>query len=176
VNHFPGHEAPTELGSTPSVPLAGEFGMLCSAREDQLRGVAGTILFVEDEIFVREVVGEILRSAGYYVLRARSSEEAVGAYKECDGNVDLLLTDVVLPGESGHILANKLRREDPAIKILFITGYVEQMGKRGAGITEECLLKPFSVHALLQRVRSVLGKTGMQRKSGNVFKPVAGNE
>jgi DNA-binding response OmpR family regulator len=184
VNPLSYQETAARLGSVVNAPLAppgSEFAMLCSVRSTQLREVTETILFVEDEIFVREVVGEILRFAGYCVLRARTAEEAVGTYKEWDGKIDLLLTDVVLPGESGCILAKKLRREDPEIKVLFITGYVAQMGKRRAGeigkdcLDAECLTKPFSAQALLQRVRSVLNETGIQRNSGNRFKHAAGN-
>lgn len=176
MNHLPCQETAAGLGSALSVPPAEEFAMLYGARGAQLQGCAETILFVEDEAFVRDVAGEILRVAGYYVLRARSAEEAVGAYKECDGKIDLLLTDIVLPGGNGCTLAGELRREDPAIKVLFITGYVEQMEMHGPGNnSDECLPKPFSAQALLQRVRHVLDETGKQRKSSNVFKHAAGN-
>jgi two-component system cell cycle sensor histidine kinase/response regulator CckA len=114
-----------------------------------------TILFVEDEEFVREVTGEILRSAGYRVLTAKDAVTAGSAYDLQGGDVDLLLTDVVLPGESGHVLAGRLRRTSPKLKVLLITGYAEQMGEPESGIGA-CLAKPFSVGVLLQKVRQVL--------------------
>jgi two-component system, cell cycle sensor histidine kinase and response regulator CckA len=125
-----------------------------SADEEPLAG-AETILFVEDEAFVREVTSEVLRSAGYQVLTAQNAAEAVRIFDARRGDVELLLTDVVLPGETGCAMAGRLRRRNPALKVLLVTGYAEQMGRREAAL-EECLAKPFSAEVLLSRVRAVL--------------------
>ena len=110
-----------------------------------------SILLVEDETFVREVASEVLRGAGYQVLTARNAAEAVQIYE--DGlEFDLLLTDVVLPGETGRMLADRLHRENPRLPVLLATGYGEQM----AEASEECLAKPFSSEVLLQRVRQLM--------------------
>jgi two-component system, cell cycle sensor histidine kinase and response regulator CckA len=116
-----------------------------------------TILFVEDETFVREVAGEVLRSAGYRVLAARDAAAALRAYDLEGGDVDLLLTDIILPGESGRALAGKLKRKSPRLKVLLMSGYSEQMGlqETDAG---SCLPKPFSVATLLQKVGQVLNR------------------
>src|SRR5437588_13100295 len=104
-------------GST-SAPVAGQGTALClppvssasgaplllGADELPLRGTE-TILFVEDQIFVREVTGRILRSAGYSVLMAKSAEEGLRAYDLGSGNIELLVTDVILPGEEWRELA-----------------------------------------------------------------------
>ena len=116
---------------------------------------AETILFVEDEAFVRNVTGEVLRSAGYTVLTARTAAEGLVKYDELRGRVDLLLTDVILPGETGRTLARKLRLQNPALSVLFITGYAEQMSARGPKHAE-FLAKPFSTGLLLQKVRELL--------------------
>ena len=116
-----------------------------------------TILLVEDEAFVREVTSEVLRSAGYRVLTAKNAEEAMHIYAAQGDEVKLLLSDVVLPGESGRVLAGRLRRENPWLKILLVTGYAEHMGPRGSR-EEECLAKPFSTEVLLGRVRELLGR------------------
>jgi len=116
---------------------------------------AETILLVEDEAFVREVTGEVQRSAGYRVLCARDAAEARRAYEAHGGELDLLLTDVILPGETGRALAARLRREIPGIKVLLISGYAKQMGLQVQG-SEECLAKPFSARVLLRKVRKVL--------------------
>jgi DNA-binding NtrC family response regulator len=120
-----------------------------------------TILLVEDERFVREVTGEVLRSAGYNVLTARNAAEAMREYEACCSPVELLLTDVILPGESGHALAARLRRVKPELKVLLVSGYGEQMGPRKAG-NGECLAKPYSTGVLLGRVREVIdgGESG----------------
>ena len=118
-------------------------------------GGAETILFVEDEAFVREVTEEVLRSAGYRVLTAKDAAAAARAFDLQCGDVDLLLADVVLPGESGRALAGRLKRASPELKVLLISGHAEQIGMREAG-TETFLAKPFSVGVLLRKVRQVL--------------------
>ena len=121
-----------------------------------------TILLVEDAGFVREVTCEVLRSAGYTVLTARNAMEAMHVYKACCAAVDLLLTDVILPGESGHVLAARLRRLDPGLKVLSVSGYGDQMGLREAG-NGECLAKPYSTEVLLGTVRRLIdGETGIE--------------
>jgi CheY-like chemotaxis protein len=125
-----------------------------AAHGEPLAG-AETILFVEDEAFVRDVTCEVLRSAGYRVLTARNAVEAAREYDRCCGEVTLLLTDVILPGETGRELAGRLRRANPGLKVLLVTGYAEQMGLRDAG-PEKCLAKPFSTGMLLRRVRQAI--------------------
>jgi len=115
----------------------------------------GTILLVEDEAFVREVTTEVLQAAGYRVLGATNAREAMQVYEHQFGFVDLLLTDVVLPGESGRVLAQKLQRNNPTLPVLLITGYGDQMIPERAN-ESECLPKPFSSTALLQRIRQML--------------------
>ena len=83
----------------------------------------GTILLVEDESFLREVTCEILESAGYRVLKARTAAEAISAFDEYKTIVRLLLTDVVLPGQNGRDLATDLRNVSPKLKIIFTSGY-----------------------------------------------------
>src|SRR5579863_6375946 len=72
-----------------------------------------TILFVEDEAFVREVTCEVLRSAGYRVLTAKNAGEAQKIYDEEGAAIDLLLTDIVMPGETGRALAARLQARNP---------------------------------------------------------------
>lgn len=147
----------------------------CSVRtdEDELTG-AETILFVEDEAFVREVTCEVLCSAGYRVLTAKSAADAVRAYDQRCGEVDLLLTDVVLPGETGRELAKRLRRQNPRLKVLLVSGYAEQMGLREAG-HEECLAKPFSTGALLRKVRQLLDCAEFRTRKEYLVMPACGN-
>jgi two-component system, cell cycle sensor histidine kinase and response regulator CckA len=140
-----------------------------------------TILLVEDEAFVREVTSEVLRSAGYTVVAARSACEAIAAYGEQRGEVELLLTDVILPGETGRVLAGMLRRNNPKLKVLLVTGYAEQMR---LGESEGCLAKPYTSGALLRRVRQALDhgelwteneKAENEEQDQNAFKRACGN-
>ena len=117
---------------------------------------AGTILLVEDEAFVREVACEVLRSDGYRVLTARNANEAAGLYEEEAGEIDLLLTDMILPGETGRDLAERLRKRDPKLKVLLASGYGEQITGL-AQWSEEYLAKPFSSDELLDNVREKIG-------------------
>jgi DNA-binding response OmpR family regulator len=121
-----------------------------------------TILFVEDEAFVREVIGEVLRSAGYRVLTASSAAEAVTVFDTCRGDLQLLLTDVVLPGETGRALAAKLLREKVGLKVLLVTGYTQEMTELHVQ-HDECLRKPFSTAVLLRRVRQLLDQPEQHR-------------
>jgi two-component system, cell cycle sensor histidine kinase and response regulator CckA len=136
--------------------LVGEY-MNPGLGAESLRGTE-TILLVEDEVFVRGVANEILKFAGYGVIAARNASEAL-AQTERLAQVDLLLTDVVLPGRSGRVLARDLRALRPNLAVLFVTGYAERLAEIAA--TEpaaECLAKPFSAVMLLRKVRQVLGK------------------
>lgn len=126
-----------------------------------------TILLVEDEGFVREVTGEILQSAGYRVLKAGNAREAVQTFQCCGEEVQLLLTDVVMPGQNGRDLAHDLRAKCPGLRTLFISGYAEnavtRCGSHERGVFY--LPKPFSVQSLMQKVSQVLngrGKTQVQ--------------
>jgi CheY-like chemotaxis protein len=94
-----------------------------SVRNAELHRGHGTILLVEDESFLREVTCEILESAGYRVLKARTAAEAISAFDEYKTIVRLLLTDVVLPGQNGRDLATDLRSVSPKLKIIFTSGY-----------------------------------------------------
>jgi DNA-binding response OmpR family regulator len=127
------------------------------ADTDPPRG-RGTILLVEDETFLREVTCEILESAGYRVLKTRNAAEALSAFSEYKTIVRLLLTDVVLPGQNGRDLANELRSVCPELKIIFISGYPENVVTRH-GIQEDGMFylpKPFSLQSLTRKVKQVL--------------------
>jgi two-component system cell cycle sensor histidine kinase/response regulator CckA len=116
---------------------------------------AATILLVEDETFVRNVTCEVLRAAGHRVLCSENSAEGDSLHdKHCD-EIDLLITDVVLPGENGQTLATKLKRRKPNLKVLLISGYADQVRQLQENLLEY-LAKPFSSLMLLERVRQLL--------------------
>jgi len=97
------------------------------AEEEPAKGRL-TILLVEDEDFVRRVACQILSNAGFTVVAAKNARDALLAYEQHQADAGLLMTDVVLPGESGRTLAQKIRRMNSSIKVLLMTGYAEQMG------------------------------------------------
>jgi CheY-like chemotaxis protein len=91
----------------------------------------GTILLV-DEAFVRDVIDEVLQSAGYQVLKTENATEALQKYASYRGKLHLLLTDVVMPGENGRDLARKLRNQCPGMRTIFMSGYGESAALLGA--------------------------------------------
>ena len=116
-----------------------------------------TILLVEDEAFVRNATAEVLESAGYRLVVAGSAAEALMAYRSCSRPVDLLLADIVMPGKDGRELATELENFYPRARVLFMSGYAEQLAwcEASAG-RRKYLAKPFSLGTLLGRVREVL--------------------
>ena len=116
------------------------------------------ILLVEDEPAVLELMRRTLESYGYTVLHASTPERALRAMQEGDARVDLLLTDVVMPGINGRELATHLRALDPALRVLFMSGYSSDVvAEHGLLPAEVSLItKPFSPTALAARVREVL--------------------
>jgi two-component system, cell cycle sensor histidine kinase and response regulator CckA len=120
---------------------------------------AETILLVEDEGDLRRPLAEILEDRGYLVLAAASGGEALRLAARHDGPIHLLVTDVVMPGISGRELASQLTPKRPETRVIFTTGYPEDV------VAEEQLLgdgphhflkKPFSSQALMQLIQEVL--------------------
>jgi two-component system cell cycle sensor histidine kinase/response regulator CckA len=125
---------------------------------ESVRHGAGTILVVEDEAFVREVLGEILRSAGYRVLVARNAAEATLIFHRDTEGIQLLLTDVVLPDRSGCDLASEFAHLCRGLRTMFISGYPENaVTRKGSQRSEWFYLpKPFSGTLLVQKVTEAL--------------------
>jgi two-component system, cell cycle sensor histidine kinase and response regulator CckA len=117
-----------------------------------------TILVVDDEPEIRKLVGAMVGQFGYHVLTADSGEHALTLYKNHKAPIDLLITDVVAPGMSGPMLADKLTALQPDLKVLYISGYdnthvvQKYVVERGHAL----LAKPFSVKDLGDKVRALL--------------------
>jgi two-component system cell cycle sensor histidine kinase/response regulator CckA len=117
------------------------------------------ILLVEDESAVRELAARVLRGRGYTILEARNGEEAL-QLMQMDGAepVQLLLTDVIMPRMGGRALAERLATMCPDLKVLFISGYNDQLTSRNSWLEQgkTLLQKPFLPAALARKVREVL--------------------
>jgi PAS domain S-box-containing protein len=123
----------------------------------------GTILLVEDEANVREFAAAVLQQDGYTLLQARSGENALEVWRWHSARIDLLLTDVVLPGElSGLQLGQRLQGEKPSLRILLATGYSrDNVGPlSGEGKPPFLLSKPYTPRTLLQAVHEVMASRG----------------
>jgi DNA-binding response OmpR family regulator len=121
-----------------------------------------TILVVEDEPGVRNLIRTILTENGYRVLVAADVLEALQISQQHDGPIDLLLTDVVLPHASGVEVAKHLRVSRPGVRVLYMSGYTENAVAHQSVLDAdvELLPKPFSFEQLLSRVRQLLDAAG----------------
>jgi PAS domain S-box-containing protein len=117
-----------------------------------------TVLVVEDQEEVRRLIRTILESYGYHVLEAENGTEALRLAEERQGDIHLLLTDIILPGMNGKTLSEQVKVLLPKLKIVFMSGYPEDLITR-RGVLEqdiEYLPKPFSPQSLALKVREVL--------------------
>jgi two-component system cell cycle sensor histidine kinase/response regulator CckA len=130
-------------------------------RSEELPTGTETILLVEDEASLRDLSSRMLQLQGYTVLEAANGDEALRVInKHGKNNIDLVVTDVVMPQMGGKMLADKLKILRPNIKILFTSGYTDRAivsnGVLEQGI--DFLQKPFALDVLVRRVREALDK------------------
>ncbi|MCR4341388.1 MAG: response regulator [Gemmatimonadaceae bacterium] len=151
--YFPVTEESAEQGAETHLP------------DDALQG-SETVLVVDDSESLRPVVTRILRQYGYVVVQAAGGEEATRLAEKETGPIHLLLTDIVMPGMSGPVLARNLLRWHPDLRVLFMSGYAENaMVREGlrqpsAGFIE----KPFSPETLAREVRRALDAVPVNRR------------
>lgn len=119
----------------------------------------GTVLLVEDEDAVRVFAARALKNKGYKVLQARTGEQALDILRDT-ANVDLMITDMMMPGMDGGTLARLIRVERPEIRIIVISGYSEEVARGDIVDTDDFhfLPKPFSLGQLASKVKDVLTK------------------
>ena len=126
-----------------------------------------TVLVVEDEPAVLTLLERVLEGAGYVVVTASSGAEALAVTTSRSGDIDLLVSDAVMPGMAGLELARQLRVERPELPILFVSGWAGEAFDRewAAAPAVDLLLKPFEVADLLERVRALLAARPAGRRS-----------
>jgi PAS domain S-box-containing protein len=139
-----------------------------------VRGGTETILLVEDERPVRELVARVLQKYGYKIWQAASGHDALGVWQEYKDDISLLLTDLVMPGNmNGHELAEKLWAEQPGLKVIFTSGYSADIVGKNFKLDPELnfLQKPYHPQTLALTVRRCLdGKQAVE--SSNFSLPV----
>jgi two-component system cell cycle sensor histidine kinase/response regulator CckA len=147
VIYLPVHREQASAGRSRAVP---------KAKKDELWG-SGTVLLVEDEPMVRSVAERALTRHGYKVLTADNGEDALEIL--ADGKeIDLLISDVVMPGMDGPTMVTEARKTRPDLKILFMSGYAEEQLRNSIDIENVNFLpKPFSVTDLAEAARRTLG-------------------
>jgi PAS domain S-box-containing protein len=117
-----------------------------------------TVLLVEDEDLVRGMTRQILETAGYRVLEASNGNEAIRIYETCEERIDLLLTDVVMPGISGRELADHLAPRAPEMSVIFMSGYTDDVIMHHRILNRETAFieKPFTPDNFMRKIREVL--------------------
>jgi PAS domain S-box-containing protein len=150
------------------LPTAGKTGDVSAApsvKSEAIRGGKETLLLVEDEIGLLELVREILQQYQYHVLIASSGAEALRVWDGCNGQVDLLLTDMIMPGGmTGGDLAEELKKRKPALKVIYASGYSSAL--TGKDFTEGkniFLAKPYQPNQVAQLVRDTLDGVSKDR-------------
>ena len=125
-------------------------GILAGRPHDDHPGVGGTVLVVDDQDVVRDVIKLSLESAGYRVLEAATPSEALALARAAGAEVDLLVTDVVMPEMDAFELANRITCELPAVRVLYTSGYTD------AAAEGPFIQKPFTPAQLIEKVGAVL--------------------
>jgi CheY-like chemotaxis protein len=141
-------------------------GVPADERAAKVRGGRETVLLVEDEADVRALTCEFLKAAGYQVLTAVDGEEGLDIGHKFADEIDVLVTDVVMPRMRGPELAKRLKRLLPDLKVIYMSGYTEELSE-GQSILEGAsfLQKPFSRDGLLRQIRDTLkGKPAEQNE------------
>lgn len=146
------------MGLSSAVSVATSVASPIAAQSESMEPSSATIIVVDDEPALGTIASRILRSAGYTVVSALSGQEALDLVAKHQGAIDLLLTDVVMPGMTGPELAVALRARAPNLRVLFTSGYNdEQVVQQGAGEGEiQFLGKPYSIDQLKQAVATAL--------------------
>ena len=144
--------------------------------DTRLLGGRETVLVAEDEEPLRQMVVHILKIQGYTVLEAESGQQALAVWEQADRKIDLLLTDMVMPGGvMGRELAEKLAGKFPGLKVIYTSGYSPGMAGKDASLLEgrNFLPKPYSIGKLTQFVRECLdAPTNQENKNGCADVPV----
>jgi two-component system cell cycle sensor histidine kinase/response regulator CckA len=122
----------------------------------KLTGKKNRVLIVEDENAVRLFNSHALKTKGYEVLEADCAETAIEVLSNCNGEVDLILTDVIMPGMSGPELAEQVSKQYPDIKFIFTSGYAEDAVSYLSDKNSHFLEKPYTLKELINKVMKVL--------------------
>jgi CheY-like chemotaxis protein len=125
-----------------------------------------TILVVEDEEALRDATSEYLERLGYKVLTARDGEEALKIATRYPGELDLVITDLIMPRLSGRAVRERLLRLRPGVKVIFMSGYADESGETAiASLDVPLLRKPFLLRDLGRLVRKVVDSEVADNKS-----------
>jgi two-component system, cell cycle sensor histidine kinase and response regulator CckA len=149
------------------LPRCDEQPQAIRARDTNGRSGGEVILLVEDDATVRKLTTEVLEYKGYKVLAADGAGEALRIIQQYAGSIDLLLTDVVMPLESGPVVAERVVEQIPDIQVLYMSGYTQPMISQHGILDKSAQLisKPFTMEALAAKVREVLSAVNAKKRA-----------
>ncbi|MGA8539011.1 MAG: response regulator [Terriglobales bacterium] len=128
------------------------------------RPLRRAILLVEDEPFVRQATSSILEQAGFEVFSTSDAQEAAKVYQDCKRRIDLVMTDLVLPGRSGEQLGRDLQERSPDVVVLVTSGYDNpEYEKEAADSRTYFLAKPYSSKTLVEKIEKILAPPKLAR-------------
>ena len=162
-----GHiEVDSQLGEGTTVKIYWPFSEIESESVESAEvadiktGGNETILIVEDEENVLEFAKEALQSSGYHVLEARDGIEALEILTKNSDNIDLIISDVVMPRMGGQELSEEVKKRYPGLKIIMMSGYTDSQIIRSGAESQSVnfLYKPFSIKIILKKVREILDR------------------
>jgi two-component system, cell cycle sensor histidine kinase and response regulator CckA len=132
-----------------------------TVQEAKLAGGTETILLVEDEEMLRKFARQTLKGYGYHILEASGGDEAIAISRQYEREIQLLLTDVIMPGMNGRELSSRLLKTWPKLRVLFMSGYTDDAIVHQGVLDESAnfIQKPFPPDSLAQKVRAVLDQS-----------------
>jgi two-component system cell cycle sensor histidine kinase/response regulator CckA len=155
-----GRAARAGAGANLALSMSGQMSPMGEEPGAPIVGGVETVLIVEDDRNVLEFTALALREAGYTVLEATNPGGALALGERRAGQIALLLTDLIMPEVNGFQLAELMEKENPGMRVLFMTGYLGEaaVAKGLDPLPDEILAKPFTLDELLRRVRQTLDR------------------
>jgi PAS domain S-box-containing protein len=154
------------------LPVTGEKAeaLAKEAAQEEPAGGSDRILVVEDEVSLRKLLEGFLSRSGYQVTSVANGGEALLLVEEKGLEFDLVITDVVMPGMSGSVLSERLRRKQPGLKVLFMSGYTDDAIAHHGVLDQGTpfIQKPFALHDFANKIREVLGSSPPPFRRGGV--------
>jgi two-component system cell cycle sensor histidine kinase/response regulator CckA len=156
--------------------LNSETDVINAQRQSKLMGGAETVLVVDDEPSIRKLIMQTMQPLGYKLLDAPSGDDAVKVSVAYPGAIDLLITDVVMPGMNGMQVAETLRQSRPDMKVIFISGYADNAIVQQDMIDRKLILiqKPLTPSVLAAKVREVMDKKNDLEKPADALQDLSG--
>lgn len=135
------------------------FGIPCANVREMFRAAQPTVLLVDDEPLILDVCGALLRKSGYQALCCRNGRSGLETFERHIAEIQLLVSDVLMPDMPGTEMAQRMQSENPALRVVFMSGYGLDSRAESAGDRSVVLAKPFTSEQFLGAIRLALSET-----------------